>query len=50
MNVTNAIPALDQPAPRVIRLPRLRKRLLILDRGLPRLRPGKNTTSSGQEE
>ncbi len=33
MNVTDALPALDQPAPRVIRLPRLRKRLLILGTG-----------------
>jgi sugar transferase (PEP-CTERM system associated) len=33
MNVMNAIPALDQPVPSVIRLPRLRKRLLILGSG-----------------
>src|SRR6267143_2077282 len=33
MNVMNAVPALDRPAPSVIRLPRLRKRLLILGAG-----------------
>ena len=33
MNVMNAIHALDQPVPSVIRLPQLRKRLLILGTG-----------------
>jgi hypothetical protein len=33
MNIMKAIPALNQPAPSVMRLPRLRKRVLILVSG-----------------